>query len=127
MVFQNSETLNNLKTMVMVNEDGVLKGLKFKTTLEKIEARHMATITTGIFFKKTSLVSFGERDNRWKTLVSKVQAGDEFWVYRASSSKWQQEEGYALVRSGRIIGWICIQASHVSPADEGIQPSHMRR
>lgn len=113
--------------MVMANEEEVLKGLKFKTTLEKIEARHMGTITTGVFFKKTSSVPFGEIDNRWKTLVSKVQAGDEFWVDGASSSKWQQAEGYALVRSGRVIGWICIQASHVSPADEGLQPSHMRR
>jgi len=103
--------------MDSVEAGWILGGLKFKTTVERIEAIHMGVVTRWGFLKKS--VPFGNRNDHWQAVVSQMQSGDEFWEYDYTN-KWGTKRGYALIRNGQVIGSYRTYAVHYSPIDEGL-------
>ena len=63
------------------------------------EAKHMVSIDG-------TEVPFGYIQNKWRTLLEKMQEGDNLYEFRSSDESWKflaGREGIALVRDGKIV------------------------
>lgn len=51
-------------------------------------------------------IPFGFDNGRWRSLIVKMQAGDELWEFCTSQKSWEAmagRAGIALVRDGKVI------------------------
>ena len=84
--------------------------LRKQMSVEEIEEEHTPTRNQGTLKRQPPQVPFGFINDRWLALKAQAEEGDEWWHFNSGEESWDQlagTEGYALVRDGEIIDYIC--------------------
>jgi len=85
----------------------ILESKKQRVTVEQAEAKHL--VSDSRLGKKP--VPFGFQNQRWQTLLSKLQDGDEMWEYDHYVGPLSAEAGIAIVRGGEVVDHIVTMLS----------------